>query len=248
MKHFTALLLSFAGPVLVAGGSIAVGQPTGTLKEPPSTTVVVQGKSSLSETTHRVETAQSASTRQTVLTAKYKFNEKSARVKKLQRVVGVYIDGHYGKFTRQAHIAKLKAAGLSTALVPAVQLPPVRYNISYDKTHRCPSFEPMLEQHGLHPVDVFSYVAWRESRCSPSAINAIWKNGKIVWTLNKDGSYDSGLLQINSSWKQVTSDVCKTDYGDLKVLLVLDCNLQVAKFILDNSSSGLGNWRIYKRS
>ena len=248
MKHFTALLLSFAGPVLVAGGSIKVERLDDRPKEPPSTAVVVLGKSSLSEATNTAVTTQSVSTKETVLTAKYKFNEKSLRVKRLQREVGVYVDGHYGKITRQAHIAKLKAARLSTESVPAVQLPPVRYNISYDKTHRCPSFEPMLEQHGLYPVDVFSYVAWRESRCSPSAINAIWKNGKIVWTLNKDGSYDSGLLQINSSWKQVTSDVCDTNYGDLKVLLTLDCNLQVAKFILDNSSSGLGNWRIYKRS
>jgi hypothetical protein len=253
MKQLTALLLSFAGTVTVGSGPVHLSLSTDKPKEPPSTTLVVQGDSSLSEKTNNVKVtvvrAQTASTQQpTVLTAKYKFNERSARVKKLQRVLGVVADGHYGKVTRRAHIAKLKASGLSTSTVPAITKPVPKYNISYDKNKRCPQFEQAFEDYGLHPVEVFSYVAWRESRCNPESINAIWKNGKIVWTLNRDGSYDSGLLQINSSWKSVTSDVCDAEYGNLKVLRTLDCNLKVAKYILDNSTNGLGNWRIYRRS
>jgi len=58
-------------------------------------------------------------------------------------------------------------------------------------------------------------------------------------TLNRDGSFDSGLLQINSTWKTVTRNICG---GGLDLLLVLDCNLRVAKYLLDNG--GLAHWGI----
>jgi hypothetical protein len=48
-------------------------------------------------------------------------------------------------------------------------------------------------------------------------------------------------LQINSSWKTVTRNVCGTS---LDGLLELDCNLKVAKYIMDNSKGKLLNWRI----
>ena len=97
-----------------------------------------------------------------------------------------------------------------------------------------------MKEHGL-PVKHFSYIAWRESRCRIKAINAIWKNGKIIWTLNKNGTYDSGLLQINSSHKSLTRRVCK---GGLEKLLELDCNLKVAKHLYD--AHGLDPWKVYK--
>lgn len=255
MKLLTALLLSFAGTVGVSGMSVSasVGRASDRPKEPPSTTLVVQGESSISAATQAQQTSkvksQSITPPSAVFTARYKFNEKSQRVKNLQRALGnVYVDGHYGKQTRQSHIWRLKKLGLSTTIVPSIPKPTPKYNISYDKEKRCPQYEQAFEDHGLVPVEVFSYVAWRESRCNPESVNAIWKNGKIVWTLNSDGSYDSGLLQINSSWKTATSEVCGSQYGDLKVLRNLDCNLKVAKFILDNSSNGLANWGIYRRS
>lgn len=114
-----------------------------------------------------------------------------------------------------------------------------KYNISYDKTKRCPQYEADFKKYGLAPVEVFSYIAWRESRCAPGALNLL---------RNKDRSYDSGLLQINSSWKTVTSQVCGSKWGNMKALLNLDCNLKVAKFLLDPRNGGLGNWNIYKRS
>ena len=134
--------------------------------------------------------------------------------------------------------------GATVAKSSAESWKKVRYenwtiNVPTNKVKRCADKEKMLKQHDL-PVTIFSYLMWRESRCNSKSINAIWKNGKIVWTLNSDGSYDSGLMQINSSWKTVTSQVCRTKYGDMKVLFNPDCNLQVAKFLLDNG--GLSHW------
>lgn len=112
--------------------------------------------------------------------------------------------------------------------------------IPSDTSKRCPQFEDAFRKYGLQPVEVFSYIAWRESGCRIKAVNAKWdENGNITWTLNKDGSYDSGLLQVNSSWKSVTKQVCG---GSIEMLLILDCNLKVSKYLLDNG--GLGHWSL----
>lgn len=111
-----------------------------------------------------------------------------------------------------------------------------------DATQRCPKFEPLFKEYGLEPVETFSYIAYRESRCRIKAVNARWgEDGNIVWTLNKDGSYDIGLLQINSTWKTVTRNICG---GDITMLYKIDCNLRVAKYLLDNG--GLGHWESMK--
>jgi len=104
----------------------------------------------------------------------------------------------------------------------------------------CPKWEPAIKAAGL-PVKEFSYIAWRESRCRIKAINAIWENGKIVWTLNKNGTYDSGLLQINSGHRELVKKVCR---GDLNLLLTLPCNLSVAKHLYD--AHGLSPWQYVK--
>ena len=110
-----------------------------------------------------------------------------------------------------------------------------------DKSKRCPQWESKFKEYGL-PVDVFSYIAWRESGCNEKAINAKFDaNGNVTWTLNKDGSIDRGLVQINSCWRSVTKKVCGSS---LDGLLNVDCNLKVAKYIMDNSEGKLLNWRI----
>jgi soluble lytic murein transglycosylase-like protein len=115
------------------------------------------------------------------------------------------------------------------------------HRIPADKNKRCPQFNHKFKEYKL-PVQVFSYIAWRESGCNPKAINAKFDaSGKVIWTLNKNGSIDRGLLQINSSWQTVTRNVCGTD---LNGLLELDCNLSVAKYIMDNSKGKLLNWKI----
>ncbi len=112
--------------------------------------------------------------------------------------------------------------------------------IPKDKEQRCPQFESAFKQYGLVPVEVFSYIAYRESRCRIKAINIRWDaRGNIIWALNNDKSYDSGILQINSTWKTVTRKVCG---GGIDLLMTLDCNLKVAKYLLDNG--GLRHWSI----
>lgn len=94
---------------------------------------------------------------------------------------------------------------------------------------RCPQWEPKFREHGL-PVKAFSYIAYRESRCNPKAHNT---------TLNRNGSQDLGLVQVNSSWKTVTRNICGTD---ITGLFNVDCNLAVAKYLYDNG--GLGHWSL----
>lgn len=122
-------------------------------------------------------------------------------------------------------------SGKPDRLDVSVKLPTTRKN---EKS--CPQFEDKFREYQL-PVKAFSFIAYRESRCNSKAINAIWEDGKIVWTLNKNGTYDSGLLQINSSWKTVTRNICGTT---IEGLLTLDCNLSVAKYLYENG--GLRHW------
>jgi len=187
-----------------------------------------------------------------ILTGSYRFGERSEAVKSLQRIVGAYVDGVYGWETYGLHKKKLASNGLSLTTLPSmagVKKTSTGPRYPSDKKLRCPKFETKFKEYGL-PVDVFSYIAYRESRCNPKAVNALWdKNGKIKWTLNKDGSFDSGLLQINSSWVRTVRQVCKVDTGswakDLKILLDLECNLKMARWIMRNTSGKLQNWRIY---
>jgi hypothetical protein len=104
----------------------------------------------------------------------------------------------------------------------------------------CPQFEQTFKKYAL-PHKVFSYIAWRESRCNPGAVNAVWKDGKIVWTLNSNGSYDSGLLQINSSWFKTLREQFGYTPEDLMNPTV---NALFASWILHFSSGRLSNWNI----
>jgi hypothetical protein len=111
--------------------------------------------------------------------------------------------------------------------------------IPKDDSKRCPEWESKFKEYGL-PVQIFSYIAFRESSCNEKAINAKFdKKGNVTWTLNNDGSIDRGLVQVNSCWKSVVKDICGTN---LDGLLNVDCNLKVAKYILENTKGGLGNW------
>jgi len=112
--------------------------------------------------------------------------------------------------------------------------------IPSDLTKRCPRWHHKFVEHGL-PVQVFSYIAWRESRCRTHAINARFNSrGQVIWTLNRNGSIDRGLIQVNSSWVTVTAQVCKAPRGQLDVLFNVDCNLAVARYLYDNG--GLRHW------
>lgn len=98
-----------------------------------------------------------------------------------------------------------------------------------DPTQRCPQWEAKFREYGL-PVIAFSYISYRESRCNPHA----WNRYK-----NANGSQDLGLVQVNSSWKTVTRNICGTD---ITGLFNIDCNLSVAKYLYDNG--GLRHWSL----
>jgi hypothetical protein len=134
------------------------------------------------------------------------------------------------------------------------QMAPVRNDhdghrkaVPKDPQKRCPRLEPVFEAYGLYPIQTWSYIAWRESGCRPAAQNATWDaNGNMTYALNKNRSYDTGLLQINSSWRSVTAKVCGEDAVENKMqgLKTLHCNLMVARYIMEHSSGGLSNWRM----
>lgn len=113
------------------------------------------------------------------------------------------------------------------AMPNVVEVLPV--GIPKDSKQRCPQWELKFREHGL-PVKAFSYIAYRESRCNPLAHNT---------TLNRNGSHDLGLVQVNSSWKTVTRNICGTD---ITGLFNIDCNLSVAKYLYDNG--GLRHWSL----
>lgn len=138
---------------------------------------------------------------------------------------------------------------------PEVSLAKVRYkkmtvNIPSDIVKRCPKQEGEIKKHKL-PVKIFSYIMWRESRCQEKVIGWNYRKGMShrdcrlspVNTYKKCSavkSYDSGLLQINSSWVTLTKETCGGKWGDMSILLNQECNLAVASKILQDG--GLSNW------
>lgn len=128
------------------------------------------------------------------------------------------------------------ANGASGTLAKGDPAPPAWMLKAIEGGDRCKKFEPLMQQYGL-PVKWFTYIAHRESRCNVGAVNAKWKNGKIVWTLNKNGTFDSGLFQINSGWRTLTKNICG---GGLDRLLTVDCNMKMAKYLYENG--GLRHW------
>jgi hypothetical protein len=70
----------------------------------------------------------------------------------------------------------------------------------------------------------------------------------MTYALNKDRSYDTGLLQINSSWRSKVAMVCGEKAIDNRMdgLKDVSCNVKFAKWIMDNSQGKLGNWRVYE--
>lgn len=109
---------------------------------------------------------------------------------------------------------------------------PLPKGVPADETKRCPQWESLIAEYGL-PVETFSFIMWRESRCNPKAHNK---------TLNRNGTQDYGLVQANSSWKTVTANTCGTPYGKMNVLFNPRCNLAVAKYLYENG--GLRHWSL----
>jgi hypothetical protein len=97
------------------------------------------------------------------------------------------------------------------------------------KSGSCPQWEPMLRKFGL-PVQDFSYIMWRESRCTALAVHH-----------NPGARDDIGLLQINASWSTLTRQQCRTTKRPEVALLSPTCNLTVAASLY--STAGLRPWK-----
>jgi len=124
----------------------------------------------------------------------------------------------------EAYRASDKVLILPIEVVPA--------GVPKDQAKRCPQWEDEFAAFSL-PVETFSYIAWRESGCSPTA----WNKDK-----NKNKTQDRGLVQINSSWVTVTAKECASQRGDLSVLFDVRCNLAVARYLYRNG--GLRHWNL----
>lgn len=131
--------------------------------------------------------------------------------------------------------ANVKPVDAKSSAKPA-PTPPNWILREVEKGNRCKKFERKMSDYGL-PVKWFTYIAYRESRCRVGAVNAKWRNGKIVWTLNSNGTFDSGLFQINSGWRTLTKNTCG---GGLDRLLSVDCNFKMAKVLYEDG--GLHHW------
>jgi len=114
----------------------------------------------------------------------------------------------------------------------------------------CQQWHKLMRANGL-PVKVFAPIMYRESRCQETAVGWNYKKGydhdncklspaNTYRKCTSISSYDIGLLQINSSWKSVTYQTCKTK--EVLTLQKASCNLAVAALIY-NKGLGLGNWR-----
>ena len=180
------------------------------------------------------------------------LNEKSKAVHDLQMLLGVKVDSWYGPKTRAAHKAYLKkhvAQSPETIQENTVSIQSVKHENTAVK--RCPKWEKLLKANNL-PVKEFSYIMWRESRCQAKVIGWNYKSGTGHWSCKLAPaeqykkckavkSYDSGLLQVNSSWKTVTAQVCGSKFGDLTVLLEPECNISVALHLYNNG--GMNHWK-----
>lgn len=120
-------------------------------------------------------------------------------------------------------------------------------------TNSCPQYEPLLRKHfPAKVVPTMSRIMFRESRCIADAIGWNYKRGKgpsdcrlsparTYRRCRAVASYDLGLLQANSTWVTVTSQVCGTKWGDLFVLLDPVCNIKVGGYLY--AHGGLEHWR-----
>jgi Transglycosylase-like domain len=185
----------------------------------------------------------------------FKFNERSKAVHDLQVLLNIKVDSHYGPKTKKAHLTYLKKKKLPLDGVPGVArvsaMGVSKMSSNKEEVKKCPKWEAMLKEYNL-PVKEFSYVMWRESRCQARVIGWNYRKGmshrdcklapaKVYRKCPAVRSYDSGLLQINSSWVTVTAQVCKSKWGDMSVLLKPKCNLAVARHLYKNG--GMEHWK-----
>lgn len=203
-----------------------------------------------------------------VLATKFTMGQTGIAVHDLQGLIGAKQDSVYGPITRKLHLAYLekhsldvskvadipvKSASTSSGTVSSqsVSFQSVSSQSETKVTGRCPKWEKKLREYKL-PVKEFSFIMWRESKCVAKAVGWNYYKGmshkdcrlshaRTYRKCKAVKSYDVGLLQINSSWKTLTAQVCKYEYGKMLILQDPDCNLKVASALY--KQSGLSPWR-----
>jgi hypothetical protein len=134
-----------------------------------------------------------------------------------------------------------------TLLAATLTVPATRVEAAQE-VPRCPKYEEALRRHKL-PVKALSRIMWRESKCEPKAVGWNYHKGmnhthcklspaKTYRKCKAVRSYDIGLLQINSSWRTVTHQICRTT--EMLKLRDVECNLKVAAYLYRNG--GLVHW------
>jgi hypothetical protein len=161
-----------------------------------------------------------------VLGHAYEFNERSERVRALQRIVGARPDAHYGPRTRARHLAALTRHQMSTSVVPPLPAPRTAATPS---DQACWQWTDLARSVGW-PEDTLARIAkimWRESRCFPSVHNP----------RGRDDSY--GLMQLNM--RAHRSWVGPLVGWDFNRLFDAETNLRVALRLYE-----MDGWRPWK--
>lgn len=126
----------------------------------------------------------------TVIVQKFKWHQRGRLVKDLQAIVGAPLTAIYDERTWGAHNAYLVKHGMDRSLAPRPKLKRAT-GIPAGNAKKCSTIASQAHLAGFPAweLDTVAYVAWKESRCQPDAINARDENG---------GSF--GLMQINNVW------------------------------------------------
>lgn len=149
-------------------------------------------------------------------------------------------------------LASLAGVGAANAVADVTSPAGVPAYASAKTEWKCPRWHSLLRKYDL-PVKTFDPIMYRESRCQEKVIGWNYRAGMSHMNCKRSpaatykkcaavSTYDSGLLQINSSWVTVTSQVCKSKWGDMTVLLNAECNIKVASYLF-HKGGGIGNWR-----
>lgn len=134
-------------------------------------------------------------------------------------------------------ITTLLEAPRPLSVAPTTTLPPPPADA------RCPQWWGLAREVGFtdDQLPTLDYVMWRESRCQPDAHNT---------TLNKNGTTDIGLVQVNdASWCLPNSWHDEGYLQRVGVLTTVGCeqlfdpatNLRAAKAIHDYAEENYGN-------
>jgi hypothetical protein len=137
--------------------------------------------------------------------------------------------------------------------VSIILINPVESSVEASKPWKCPRYTAQIKKtfprKDWRRMDA---IMWRESKCIRQAAGWNYHKGKTHRHCKDNGyfhnrqkckavrSWDIGLWQINSQWNTVTTRLCGQNTRT-KVLMNVDCNFRVAKYLYDNG--GLHHWR-----